>query len=46
MIGFEAAGLRLLAELGVASVLGDNEDGLSVEEIAAQTDVDSVKLSQ
>ena len=40
----EVAGVRLTAEIGLATVLGDSEDGLSIREIAEKTGVDSLKL--
>lgn len=42
----EAASVRLAAEIGLASVLGDSEDGLSIEEIAEKTEVDGLKLGK
>ena len=40
----EVAGVRLTAEIGLATVLGDSEDGLSIQEIAEKTGVDALKL--
>jgi hypothetical protein len=40
----EVAGVRLAAEIGLATVLGDSEDGLSIHEIAEETNVDGIKL--
>jgi hypothetical protein len=40
----EAASVRLAAEIDLASVLADSEDGLSVQEIAETTGVDGLKL--
>jgi len=40
----EVAGVRLTAEIGLATILGDSEDGLSVDEIAQKTGVDGLKL--
>ena len=40
----EVAGVRLTAEIGLATVLGDSEDGLSIQEIAEKTGVDPLKL--
>ena len=40
----EVAGVRLTAEIGLATVLGDSEDGLSIQEIAEKTSVDPLKL--
>ncbi|KAG6873862.1 hypothetical protein C0995_010474 [Termitomyces sp. Mi166 len=42
----ESACVRLAAEIDVASVLGDSEDGLSIDEIAKKTNVDSPKLER
>ncbi|KAF8899093.1 S-adenosyl-L-methionine-dependent methyltransferase [Infundibulicybe gibba] len=43
-MSLEVAGVRLAADIGLASVLGDNEEGLSVAEIALETGVDGLKL--
>ena len=40
----EVAGVRLTAEIGLGTVLGDSEDGLSIQEIAEKTGVDPLKL--
>ena len=40
----EVAGVRLTAEIGLATVLGDSEDGLSIQEIAEKTGMDPLKL--
>ncbi|TFK41818.1 S-adenosyl-L-methionine-dependent methyltransferase [Crucibulum laeve] len=42
----EVAGVRLAADIKLASVLGDSEDGLSIQEIADQTCVDGIKLER
>lgn len=42
----EVAGVRLAAEIGLATVLGDSEDGLSINEIAEKTNVDGIKLER
>ncbi|KAF8167337.1 S-adenosyl-L-methionine-dependent methyltransferase [Crassisporium funariophilum] len=42
----EVAGVRLTAEIGLASVLGDSEDGVSIQEIASKTKVDAIKLER
>jgi len=42
----EVAGVRLTAEIGLATVLGDSEDGLSIQEIAEKTGVDPLKLER
>ncbi|KDR85757.1 hypothetical protein GALMADRAFT_218846 [Galerina marginata CBS 339.88] len=42
----EVAGVRLTAEIGLASILGDSEDGLSMKEIAEKTGVDELKLER
>ena len=41
---FEPAAIRLTAELGLATILGDSEDGLSIQEIAEKTGVDALKF--
>ena len=43
-MGLEMAGVRLTAEIGLATVLGDSEEGLGIQEIAEKTNVDSLKL--
>ena len=40
----EVAGVRLTAEIGLATILGDSEEGLSISEIAKKTNVDGIKL--
>jgi hypothetical protein len=40
----EAASVRLAGDIKLATVLGNSEDGLSVQEIADKTGVDGVKL--
>ena len=40
----EVASIRLTAEIGLPSILGDSEDGLGIQEIAEKTGVDSLKL--
>ena len=40
----EPAALRVSAELGIATILGDSEEGLSIDEISEQVDVDAAKL--
>lgn len=40
----EVAGVRLTAEIGLATVLGNSEDGMSIPEIAKKTGVDGDKL--
>lgn len=40
----EAASVRLAGDIGLATVLGNSEDGLSIQEIADKTGVDGVKL--
>lgn len=43
---FEAAGLRLAADIGLATILGESEDGLSIAEVAEKTGVDELKLGK
>ena len=43
-MALEVAGVRLTAEIGLATVLGDSEDGLSIQEIAEKTSMDPLKL--
>ncbi len=45
-MSLEAAGLRLAADIGLATILGDSEDGLSITEIAEKTGVDALKLGK
>jgi len=40
----EVAGVRLTAEIGLATVLGNSEDGMSIPDIAEKTGVDGNKL--
>jgi hypothetical protein len=40
----EVAGVRLTAQIRLATILGDSEDGLSIEEIAEKIGVDGLKL--
>jgi hypothetical protein len=40
----EAASVRLAGDIGLATVLGDSEEGLNIQEIADKTGVDGVKL--
>jgi len=40
----EVAGVRLTAEIGLPTILGDSEDGMTIPEIAAKTSVDGDKL--
>ena len=40
----EVAGVRLTAEIGLATILGDSEEGLPLSEIAEKTKVDALKL--
>jgi hypothetical protein len=40
----EAASVRLAGDIGLATVLGDSEEGLSIQEIADKTGVDGAKL--
>ncbi|PPQ72269.1 hypothetical protein CVT24_004686, partial [Panaeolus cyanescens] len=42
----ESAGVRLAAEIGLATVLGDSEEGLTIPEIAEKTGVDGLKLER
>ncbi|RDB28601.1 4-O-methyltransferase 1 [Hypsizygus marmoreus] len=42
----EVSSVRLAAETGLASVLGDSEEGLSIDEIAEKTGVDGLKLER
>ena len=43
-MALEVAGVRLTAEIGLATVLGDSEDGLSIQEISEKTGMDPFKL--
>lgn len=40
----EVAGVRLTAEIGLATILGDSEDGMTIPQIAERTSVDGDKL--
>ena len=40
----EAASVRLAGDIGLASVLDDTEEGMSIQQIADKTGVDGVKL--
>jgi hypothetical protein len=40
----EAAGVRLVAEIGLASILGDSEEGMTIPQLAEKTGVDGLKL--
>jgi len=42
----EVAGVRLTAEIGLASILGDSEDGMTIPQIAEKTSVDGDKLER
>ncbi|KAF9526425.1 S-adenosyl-L-methionine-dependent methyltransferase [Crepidotus variabilis] len=42
----EVAGVRLTAEIGLATLLGDSEEGMSLADIAAKTSVDGLKLER
>ncbi|PFH52229.1 hypothetical protein AMATHDRAFT_74293 [Amanita thiersii Skay4041] len=42
----EIASVRLAADIGLASILGDSEEGISIEEIAQKTKVDGLKLER
>lgn len=44
MMACEPAALRVAAELGIATILGDSEDGLTIDEISERADVDASKL--
>ena len=43
-MGLEVAGVCLMAEIRLLTILGDSEDGISIQEIAENTGVDSLKL--
>ncbi len=45
-MAFEAPGLRLVADIGLATILGDSDDGLSITDIAEKTGVDALKLGK
>ena len=40
----EVSSVRLVAEIGLPTVLGGSEDGLTIPEIAKKTGVDGLKL--
>jgi hypothetical protein len=42
----EAGGIRLVAEINLAGILGDNDEGLSIQQIEKQTGVDGEKLGK
>jgi len=42
----EAASVRLAGDIGLASVLGNSEEGMSMQEIADKTGVDGAKLER
>ncbi|KAJ8093850.1 hypothetical protein PM082_009714 [Marasmius tenuissimus] len=42
----EVASVRLAAEIGLASTLGDSEEGLNVQEIEDKTGVDGLKIER
>ncbi|KAL0567720.1 hypothetical protein V5O48_014272 [Marasmius crinis-equi] len=42
----EVAGVRMAAEIGLASALGDSEEGLSMKQIEEKTGVDGIKLER
>jgi hypothetical protein len=43
-MALEVAGVRLTAEIGLATILGDTEDGMTVPQISEKTSVDGDKL--
>jgi hypothetical protein len=43
-MALEVAGVRLTAEIGLATILGDSENGLTIPQIAEKTSVDGDKL--
>ena len=43
-MGLETAGVRLTAEMGLPTIVGDSEDGLSSQESAEKAGVHSLKL--
>ncbi|KAF8078981.1 S-adenosyl-L-methionine-dependent methyltransferase [Lyophyllum atratum] len=45
-MSLESASVRLAAEIDLATVLGDSEDGLNVDIIAEKTGVDGLKLER
>jgi hypothetical protein len=42
----EPASIRLVAEINLAGILGDNDEGLSIQEIEKQTGVEGEKLGK
>jgi hypothetical protein len=42
----EAGGIRLVAEINLAGILGDNDGGLSIQEIEKKTGVNGEKLGK
>ena len=42
----EVAGVRLTADIDLATILGESEEGLSLKEIADKTGVDELKLGR
>jgi hypothetical protein len=42
----EAASIRLVAEINLPGILGDNDEGLSIQEIEEQTGVNGEKLGK
>ncbi|KAG6830907.1 hypothetical protein H0H92_014058 [Tricholoma furcatifolium] len=46
LMTLESACVRLAAEIDLASVLGDSEDGVPIDEIAKKTNVDGLKLER
>lgn len=43
-MAIEGASVRLAGDIGLATVLGDSEDGLTIQEIADKTGVEREKL--
>ena len=43
-MALEVAGVRLTAEIGLATILGDSEDGMTIPQIAEKSSVDGDKL--
>jgi hypothetical protein len=46
MTSLEAASIRLVAEINLPGILGDNDEGLSIQEIEKRTGVDGGKLGK
>ncbi|KAH8830153.1 S-adenosyl-L-methionine-dependent methyltransferase [Flagelloscypha sp. PMI_526] len=42
----ETAGVRLAAEIDLAGILGESDEGMSIKEIAEKTGVDGIKLER